>query len=290
MKRTPPPRLALLQAREAPVAVIFRRGPSKLVEVIRWDTSRDEFLRGHWLRGRIYEKRSDLSPDGELLVCFISQFNAHSVADSDYTYAWTAVSKAPWLTALALWPKGDCWFGGGLFLTNRHLWLNHRPEQAVAHPAHPPRGLRVEPNPEARGENEPIYRRRLERDGWTLRQEWEWEFVAMPSGYRTVKPDLRVKRAPRADDGTAIVLARRIDGFRYSESFALEDAPGAVELPPGPVDWMDWDYRGRLIALASGRVWVAQPMTGDTIRFQELIDLRDDRFEEREPPASARVW
>src|SRR5579871_613334 len=36
--------------------------------------------------------------------------------DQDYTYAWTAVSKVPFLTTLALWPKGDCWHGGDLFL------------------------------------------------------------------------------------------------------------------------------------------------------------------------------
>ena len=193
MKPVPPPRLAMLQAR-APVAVIFRRGPSKLVEVIRWDLERDVFERGHWFRGRIYEKRCDLSPDGELLVYFATKFTARTTKDTEYTYAWTAISRAPWLTALALWPKGDAWWGGGLFTKTRTLWLNHRPEEATPHPKHKPKGLVVEPNPDAHGENEPIYRRRLERDGWVLRQEWSKEWLGL-KGYRTTVPARRLRGA-----------------------------------------------------------------------------------------------
>ena len=77
----PHPRLAILFAARAPVAVIFRRGPSKRVEVIRWDTAHDTFERGHWFHGRIYTRRCDLSPDGELLVYFASKFNRRTVDD-----------------------------------------------------------------------------------------------------------------------------------------------------------------------------------------------------------------
>ncbi len=116
----PSPRLSILFARAAPVAVIFRRGPTKQVELVRWDTRDDTFQRGHWFKGRIYDRRSDLSPSGELLVYFASQYNRRTLsARTGYTYAWTALSRVPWLTALALWPKGDCWWGGGLFEAER---------------------------------------------------------------------------------------------------------------------------------------------------------------------------
>jgi hypothetical protein len=289
-KPTPPPRLALLQARHAPVAVIFRRGPSKRVEVIRWDLTTDAFERGHWFHGRIYEKRSDLSPDGELLVYFASNFTRRSISDAEYTYAWTAVSRAPWLTALALWPKGDCWHGGGLFLGKRTLWLNHRPEAAVPHPAHPPRGLKVEPNPEAHGEDEPIYLRRLERDGWDLRQEWVTEWQGITHGYRTIAPDVRTKRRVRDDEPVAVVLERRIDNLSYRERFRVEGASNEVELPPGPLQWLDWDPNGRLVALSGGRVWAASVAGRHVARFFALLDLREDRPEQREAPDSARHW
>jgi hypothetical protein len=242
----------MIQARRAPVAVIFRRGPSKQVEVIRWDLARDTFERGHWFHGRIYEKRSDLSPGGELLVYFASRFDRHSIADRERGYAWTAVSRVPWLTALALWPKGDCWWGGGLFVDERALWLNHRPEEAAPHPAHRPEGLTVEPNPQAHGEDDPVYARRLDRDGWTLRRRWEIEWRG--AGYHTVTPEERVRPHPDAESGVAIALTRRIDKFTYREHFRIEGAAREPELPPGPLEWLDWDARGRLIALSGGRV------------------------------------
>jgi len=37
-------------------------------------------------------------------------------------------------------------------------------------------------------------------------------------------------------------------------------------------------------------VWAAAVVERQVQRFTELIDLRDDRPEEREPPASARAW
>src|SRR5688572_26912527 len=178
MNPTPAPRLHLIQASDADVAVIFRRGPSKRVELVRWDTKRDVFERGHWFHGRIYERRSDLSPDGELLVYFASKLGGRPPSDPSYTYAWTAVSKPPWLTALALWPKGNCWHGGGLFLGKRRLLLNHRPEVALPHPNHEPaHHLDVVPNPLAQGEDEPMYAQRLTRDGWKIIQEWDVEWL-----------------------------------------------------------------------------------------------------------------
>lgn len=38
--------------------------------------------------------------------------------------SWTAVSKTPYLKAITLLSKGDCWHGGGLFRTNTRYWLN----------------------------------------------------------------------------------------------------------------------------------------------------------------------
>ena len=290
VKSPPPPRLSLIQARRAPVAVIFRRGPSKDVEILRWDLASDAFERGHWFHGRIYEKRSDLSPDGELLVYFASKYGRRTHGDASYTDTWTAVSRVPWLTALALWPKGDCWWGGGLFSDDRSLWLNHRPDEATAHPDHPPGRLKVEPNPQAHGESEPIYSRRLERDGWTLRQALELEPPDANRGYRTITPEQRVKHLSQAATGIAIVLERRVDRYTSRASFRIEGVDRAPELPPGPMDWLDWDARGRLIALTGGRVWAAELTDGRVGRFRELLDLRPDRPEAREAPAEALRW
>lgn len=125
-------------ARERPVAVIVRRGPSDWYHLVLWDTARDRFERGAWLRGRIYEDRCDLSPDGELFLAFVHQGRK---SESAATHAWSAVSRPPWLHALALWPQGTTYGGGGRFTGTRSLTL--RTGTARAHADHPPDGLEV---------------------------------------------------------------------------------------------------------------------------------------------------
>ena len=56
-----PPRLPVLLARDAKIGVVLRRGPAKQVAAIGGDRRTDEFRLGQWLKGRIYERRSDLA-------------------------------------------------------------------------------------------------------------------------------------------------------------------------------------------------------------------------------------
>lgn len=75
---TPPStRLYLLLARNGPRAVVFRRGPSKSVLMIAWDTQKDVFQEGQWLRGHLYERRCDLSPSGALAVYFAAKYKRY---------------------------------------------------------------------------------------------------------------------------------------------------------------------------------------------------------------------
>jgi hypothetical protein len=283
-----PPRLGFLQARRAAVAVIFRRGPSKRVELIRWDTEHDIIERGHWFHGRIYNRRSDLSPDGTKLIYFASKFTARTVNDREYTYAWTAISKPPWLTALALWPKGDCWWGGGLFGDDRTVFLNHRPNEATPRKDHqPPRGLKIRANRKAHGEDDPLYSERLTRDGWQVLDEWEVDFLGLPEFYKTIQPQRRTRSHPHL--GLAIELTRHLDGLKYRERFTVTGAgPSAPNLEHA--DWVDWDHRGRLIVLRNGRLAVANVHEGRVGALRELVDLTPDRPEPRVAPDYARRW
>lgn len=131
-------RLFVIQARDEPIAVILRRGPSRWYHVIQWDTRRDTFSHGAWFKGRIYEERCDVSPDGRLFLYFVLKGSRSS---TEFTHAWTAVSRVPWLHALVLWPQGTTYGGGGRFIDNRTIAL-----RGVLDPPHkdfPLRGLRV---------------------------------------------------------------------------------------------------------------------------------------------------
>ncbi|WP_442511347.1 hypothetical protein SH528x_003021 [Novipirellula sp. SH528] len=112
--------LFVIQATGAPTAVIFRRGPSRWYHIIQWDTQTDAFTHGSWIKGRIYEDKCDLSPDGNLLIYFVFK---GSHFHTSFTDAWTAISRVPFLQALTLWPQGTTYGGGGRFITNRTLAL-----------------------------------------------------------------------------------------------------------------------------------------------------------------------
>lgn len=120
MKPTPPARLHVILAREAPLAVVIRRGPARQVCTLLWNRRTDEFTLGQWLKGRIYEDRCDLSPDGRYFIYFAYDGRTHR----QYGPAWTAVSRSPWLKAVALYSKGSTWGGGGYFTSARTYWLD----------------------------------------------------------------------------------------------------------------------------------------------------------------------
>lgn len=119
---SPSCRLSVICAREAPAAVILRRGPSRWYHVILWDTARDVFAEGAWFRGRIYEEKCDLSPDGRLFVYFAHKGKGIRVGEKIID-SWTAVSRPPYLHALVIWPQGMTYYGGGRFVGNRRLAL-----------------------------------------------------------------------------------------------------------------------------------------------------------------------
>mgnify|MGYP007059409017 CR=1 FL=1 len=131
-------RLFVIVARAAPVAIVLRRGPTQWYHLIHWQTRKDAFTHGAWIKGRIYEERCDLSPDGRLFIYFVHQ---SSRSGTSLTHAWTAISRAPWLQALALWPQGTTYGGGGRFVDNRSVAL--RDKMVSPHPDFPLGSLRV---------------------------------------------------------------------------------------------------------------------------------------------------
>lgn len=283
-----PCRLYAILARSARVGVIFRRGPTKWVQLIKWDTATDSFEQGQWFHGRIYERRCDLSPDGSKLIYFASKLNRHTLNDPDYTYAWTAISKLPYFTALALWPKGDCWHGGGLFENNRTVWLNHKPDVAKPHPEHRLRGLKVIPNPQAQGEDGPIYDRRLTRDGWALKQRGSFHYKGR--GWETERSEIWEKT--NKANGTTLAMELVEINFKklggpYVERFSV--VTHGTTIPIGEADWADWDQRHRLVIARAGKLLEGHINTG-AVEWRELADFNSNKPEPKEAPRRAKVW
>jgi hypothetical protein len=225
------------------------------------------------------------------MVYFASKISGKTIADKEYTYAWTAVSKQPWLTALALWPKGNTWHGGGVFMSKRKLWLNHRPEVATPHPKHrPPKSFKVLANPDAMGEDGPVYSELLTRNGWNLRPErpraldvWYQKGVGT---WRKLHPNRMLMLEMRHQGYNY----RSTFGARYVQGFTIYGRNGEPVLKLPASTWADWDHRGRLAYTANGRLVTVTFTKSGGHRQQALLDLNGLRPSPEESPAWARRW
>ena len=118
------PRLFVLTASASAGAVILRRGPSKMTAALYWDRESDVIEMGQWVKARIYEHRSDLSPDGRHMIYFANKGGGVG--------GYTVISRAPWFRALYFSPQGHTWHGGGAFSENGSVFLNGAtPETAL---------------------------------------------------------------------------------------------------------------------------------------------------------------
>jgi hypothetical protein len=163
-----PARLHVLLARDTKVGLVIRRGPSKSVCTALWDRKHDTFRIGQWMRGRIYERRCDLSPDGRHFIYFAM----NGRWQSETRGSWTAISRAPYLKAICLFAKGDCWHGGGLFLSDREFWLNNGHGHTELNKSSQLRqNLNGQPKDYYGGECLNVYYNRLQRDGWVMAKE-----------------------------------------------------------------------------------------------------------------------
>jgi hypothetical protein len=285
----PATRIFGVMARAAPRVVLIRRGPSKRVLLLAWDTARHEFLMGQWFKGRIYEERCDLSPSGEQLIYLAAN-------QKGPLYSWTAVSRPPYLTALTLWPNMGTWGGGGLFESERVILLNSLYTGLKPAPGFRlPKDIRVAPiAPWAgRGEDEPMQSMRMKRDDWVLADEgtvreyrlskpFAWQFV-VPRRWRKAR--------------NRLVLERRLMGIGESNGawhvheHELFDEAGASVLDLGRSDWADWSHSGELLFTREGRVYrVVLSLQGAPGEPEELIDLRPLTFEQVPPPREALEW
>ena len=281
-----PARLFMILARKSSTAVVFRRGPSHWVQLIKWNTETDTFEVVQWFHGRIYEHRADLSPDGSLLIYFAQKISPHTLKDQEFTHSWTAISKPPYFTALTLWPKGQSWDGGGLFKNDKTVLLNHEKDVAKSHPNHMPGRLHVILKDCHYGGDEPIFSERLDRDGWLMRQEWKGESRGTPYRFRTIQPEIREK----VNGSQSIRLTRSKEIIDYSDEFALVTRKGSMLTSIERAGWVDWDQQGRLVFARDGRIFTGRIEPDGRLAESQLVDLNASKPCPLAPPRWATIW
>jgi hypothetical protein len=223
--------------------------------LISWDTVHDTFEGGQWFHGRIYEDKCDLSTNGKLFIYFAAK---HGVRKSkEIGDIWTAVSKPPYFTALALWPQGGTYGGGGFFVDSSRLVLRTCGDDLAT-------GFQLGPLTLETARFGIDAKR--ERDGWSSVE------VVKNRCLRWAKPHPR--------------LPIRIEHLPTENTYVLVDK----QPTPLEVEWADFDRRGRLVFTSQGKLQATTWDRRGKATTKELADFTADRFTSVEAPAWAQRW
>ncbi len=279
-------------ASDAPVGILLVRGPTDWVQLIKWDTTTDQFEAGQWLKARVDEQSFDVSPDGKLIV-YWARANSRREFET-----WTAVSKPPYFTALALWPWYGTYLGGGFFESSTRLWLAGG-QGVKQHPDFEPCPLEVDTAWEELGPRlRTIPIRRLLRRGWRCVQVADdpvWPGSSKPKEViNALQREQNLKQRWEIWEWQS-PKGEIIRMLSYFPPYAgTKDALFYQVLPNGqerlieyPV--LDWDHRGRMVRIERGKVFVAELQNGQWVE-QELVDLNATEPAPHESPLWARTW
>ncbi|MFC1580291.1 hypothetical protein ACFL4N_05200 [Thermodesulfobacteriota bacterium] len=271
MKSRVPPRIYCIPATRAPIVAVFRRGPTAWSHVGRWDLEERRYEAGAWLAGRIFPRRSDLSPDGRFLCYF-----AHKPSATwEHGEAYVALSKLPWLKALHAFPTCGTWTRGYYFTEDEDCENPGDTKLPI------PYGLRSIAvvqfaNERRRGWEEAADSpKRDTRDAWDERRNARIQ-KRQPGGDRL----LCVESMGWA--GGEFGMDQAVDGLRVS--YWLE-SDGEIQLLDH-LQWADWDREGHLlVATRSGKLQVLHlDSDGSEVLFEEDLSRSEPN------PAPAPSW
>ncbi len=242
--------------------------------MLAWDLTTDTFRLGQWLRARIYERRCDLSPDGQHLIYFA----LNGKWRSETRGSWTAISFAPYLKALTLYAKGDGWNGGGLFRDDKSYLLNGFHLDPMIDQSRLSCVGGVPPVPFGNNECLGVYYPRLLRDGWRMNDELSHPRIQVFekgwSGGVSLRKYCHVGKGPRP-------------GGVYTDSHAL--VRSGAEILAFPL-WEWADVIGERLAWAEAGVIsvAAAAWSRDPTKLEagacRLHDFNAMRFEPLEAP------
>jgi len=196
----------------------------------------------------IYPQRCDLSPDGRWLAYFALKTSARWELGTTYI----AISRLPWLTALAAWRIGSTWTRGMQFVEDRSVWDVDEPHLGDLQPVRRRFGLRL-----SSAAAFAVERRR----GWTETTD------TPPRGEHDPWDELRgdriamEKARPDSNASTRLTVRgtyapiRELHGIRTDVRYEVHTGDQARYLEG--VQWADWDPRGRLlVATVDGRLQI----------------------------------
>ncbi|MBN2530945.1 MAG: hypothetical protein JXR76_31450 [Deltaproteobacteria bacterium] len=272
-----PVRLHVLYARDARRALVIRRDASRYTCVVDWHRDTGAFTISQWFMGQIYERRSDISPDGVHWIYFA--MNGKWQAET--RGAWTTVARTPWLKAVSLYGKGNCRGGGGLFLSNRTFWLNDAFDHfSLFEDTRVHRSQGYHPEQHFGGECPHVYYNRLMRDGWTLlklREGTDGDLVTWFE--KTLSNEWRLRKICHED------ASFKVSRERYRDEHELLHMDAII--PVTDWEWADW-LDETLVFCRAGGLYRQQLSASQTLAEPVLIhDFNPYTYRERILPLAS---
>lgn len=296
-KGKPHARLFVLLARDARVGVILRKGPTKWVQMIKWHTDTDTFEAGQWIKARIYEHKCAVSPNGHLFIYFALK-GRNWLQNPEISMTWTAISKPPYFTALALWPEAGTWGGGGYFIDNETVRI-YVPANS-AHPDHQPSGIRVIGTDDNIDPAMLIDYKGVQwvnvQQGRDVKEQYagaldlyeplEW---GSGDGWMTKLDPPHVLRKQIGD----YIIEKHYYGYRIKlgpiYKYKLVSVSNNLIHELKGATWADFDQQGRLVLAREGKLFCAALQDGELI-YTELADFNANKPEPIEAPEWAQKW
>ena len=274
MKSTAP-RIYCIPAINAPTVAVFRRGPSDWSHIGCWDIAQWRYTPGAWLKGRVFPRCSDLSPDGRLLCYFAHQPGA----TWEYGEAYITLSRLPWFTALHAFPSCGTWARGFSFTEDKRAGL----VEAAALPMR--YGLRATPLIQFAIERARGWSETAESDPRDPKDIWDQHRNArmhkiQPGGKRV----LRLESIGWA--GGEFNTGQSIDGMHVS--YALESGDTVERL--NHLQWADWDHTGNLLTATRKGKLQAWALSQHTPKLRFEADLTVLKPTPTPAPAWASQW
>jgi hypothetical protein len=264
------PRLFGIPASRAPVVAVLRRGPSDWFQLGSWELDGPSYLGGSWLRGTVYPQRCDLSPDGRWICYFALKASAGWELGATYV----AISRLPWLSALAAWRTDGTWTRGVHFVEDKIVWEPSEPDEGDVAPLRERFGMEI-----TRASAFAVERRR----GWTESEETP---PRDPDDVWDERRDVAMEK--EGPNGRVLRVRGSFAAFRSSRNHRSEVTYQLGDRSLDGIQWGDWAPGGHLLtATIDGRLQIRTPDARSIVWEHDLSAFGPDPTP---PPAEASSW
>jgi len=259
------------------VAAVVEKRNHKWWRLGRWDLSTGVYEGGAWFRGSLYPQRCDLSPSGR----WFSYFTLNYGSDWAPSPTYNAISRLPWLKALAAWKESGTWSRGYHFVSDTDEWQIGEATVGDPAPCRKVCGMRLTDAAQFAVERRRGWRESAEIPPRNPADRWDQD------------REVVMEKPSPAGDGSRLSVGGKFQAHRDandwppgSSAYCLKQNGASAVL--SAVQWADWTFDGHLaVATVDGSLRI---LDGVEIRVVHETRIGNDEPKPRPAPEWASEW